>query len=273
MTSSNKRNNQLSVFQALQSDAFQKSRQQSKLVIPLGMGINGSMAILDLVKASPLLIAGSLTSGKREFVHGLIASLAVCNRPDEVQLLLDDVTRVELISYNCLPHLLGPVNIQLDETVKLLHWLENEITARYQKLARANVSNIESYNRHHREEGIMAYLVVVIYELSDLMYSRRDLAEPLICRLASSGPNTGVRLVIVTQRPEPEVITEALKAVFRTRICFNVVSEIDSKVVLDTGGAEKLSEDGDMLFLAAGETIPQRIKAFHITDSEIDGII
>ena len=266
MISPNQRNKQLSVFQALQSDIFRKARQQSKLAVPMGMGINGNMEILDLGKASPLLIAGSVTSGKREFVNSIIASLAVSNLPDEVQFLLDDVTRVELISYNRLPHLLRPVNFRLEETVNLLHWLENEITARYQKLARAKVPNIESYNQHLREEGRMTYLVVVIYELSDLMYSRRDVAEPLISKLAKSGPSTGVHLVVATQRPEPRVLTEALKAVFRTRICFNVVSDIDSKVVLDVGGAEKLPENADMLLLAAGMTIPQHIKGFHISD-------
>ena len=269
----NQRNNQLSIFQTLQSDIFRKARRQSKLAVPMGMGINGNMEILDLGKASPLLIAGWVTSGKREFVNCVIASLAVCNRPDEVQLLLDDVTRVELISYNGLPHLLRPVNIQLEKTINLLHWLEREINTRHQKLARANVSNIESYNQHHREEGMMAYLVIVIYELSDLMYSRRDLAEPLICKLAESGPSTGVHLIVATQRPEPKVLTKALKAVFRTRICFNVVSDVDSKVVLDVVGAEKLPENGDMLFLVAGMTIPQHIKGFHISDSEIDSII
>ena len=273
MTLPNHSNSLLSVFEALQSEVFKKARQQSNLVIPMGMGNSDNMEILDLGKASPLLIAGSVTSGKREFVNGIIASLAAGNRPDEVQLLLDDVTRVELISYNGLPHLLRPVNFRLEETVNLLHWLENEITARYQKLARAKVPNIESYNQHLREEGRMTYLVVVIYELSDLMYSRHDIAEMLICKLAQSGPNTGVHLVVATQRPEPRVLTEALKAVFRTRICFNVVSEIDSKVVLDVGGAEKLPENADMLLLAAGMTIPQHIKGFHISDSEIDSIV
>ena len=272
MTSPNQNNGLFSILQALQSDAFRKARQQSKLVVPLGTGINGNMEILDLIKASPLLIAGSVTSGKREFVNGIIVSLAASNHPDEVQFLLDDVTRVELISYNGLPHLLQPVNFRLEKTIDFLRWLENEITARYQKLAKANVSNIESYNRHYREKGVMAYLVVIIYELADLMISRRDLAEPLICQLAKSGPSTGVHLVVATQRPEPRVLTRALKAVFRTRICFNVVSDIDSKVVLDVGGAEKLSENRDMLFLAAGETIPQHIKGFHISESEIDNI-
>jgi S-DNA-T family DNA segregation ATPase FtsK/SpoIIIE len=272
MTLPNQRNNRLSLIQALQSNVFRKARQQSKLAVPIGMGISGNMEILDLSKASPLLVAGSVTSGKREFVNGIIASLAICNRLDEVQLLLDDVTRVELVSYNHLPHLLRPVNVDLDETVDLLYRLETEINARYQKLVSANTLNIESYNRRHREEGIMTYLVVVIYELSDLMYSRRDVAEPLICKLAKSGPSTGVHLVIVTQRPQTEVFTNSLKSVFRTRICFNVVSDVDSKVVLDVGGAEKLSENADMLFLAAGTTIPQHLKGFQISDAEIDSI-
>jgi DNA segregation ATPase FtsK/SpoIIIE, S-DNA-T family len=272
MTTPNPKNNLLSLIQALQSNVFRKARQQSNLIVPMGMGISGNMEILDLSKASPLLIAGSVTSGKREFVNGIIASLAIRNRYDEVQLLLDDVTRVELVSYNHLPHLLRPVNIDLDETADLLHWLDNEINARYQKLVRANVSNIESYNRHLREKGRMAYLVVVIYELSDLMYSRRDVAEPLICKLAKSGPSTGVHLVIVTQRPQTEVFTNSLKSVFRTRICFNVVSDLDSKVVLDMSGAEKLSESADMLLLAAGTTIPQHLMGFHISDAEIDNI-
>lgn len=269
----NRSSRPVSVFEAIKSTVFSTARRQSKLAVPLGIGIDGNLEVLDLGKTPHLMIAGSVTSGKREFVNSVIASLALCNRPDEVQLLLDDVTRVELPSYNGLPHLVRPVVIYLEETVAALNWLDSEIIARYQKMVKANVSNIEAYNQHHREKGMMAYLVVVIYELADLMIGEPALAEPLICKLARLSPAVGIHLVVATQRPAPDVLTGALKAHFPTRICFNVVSDEDSRVVLDVGGAEKLPENGDMLFLAAGMTRLQYIKGCYISDAEIDSIV
>ncbi len=269
----NRSSSPVSVFEAIKSTVFSTARRQSKLVVPLGIGINGNLEVLDLDKMPHLLIAGSLTSGKREFVNSVIVSLVLCTRPDEVKLLLDDVTRVELVSYNRLPQLLRPVVTQMEETVDVLRWLDSEITARYQKMVKANVSNIEAYNQDHRKEGMMAYIVVVIYELSDLMISKHDIAEPLVCGLARSAPNAGIHLVVATQRPAPDVLTSALKANFPARICFNVVSAEDSRVVLDMGGAEKLPENGDMLFLAGGTTIPRYIKGCSISDEEIDSLV
>ncbi len=196
----------------------------------------------------------------------------MCHQPNEVQLLLDDVTRVELLSFNGLPHLVRPVVIELEETLEAISWLDTEIGSRYQIMFMDNTSNIEEYNRENKRDA-MPYLVFIIYELSDLMIGERDIAESIIYHITRSGPDAGVHMIIATQRPEPAVFTAALKECFPARICFNVVSSEDSRTVLDVGGAEKLMGNSDMLFLAPGMTTPQRLQGCTITDEEIDSIV
>lgn len=265
-------NGQISIYEAIKGTPFRIAREQSKLIIPLGRGIDGNIKILDLSQERHLVIAGSVLSGKTEFVNSVIASLAMCNRPDEVRLLLDDVTRVELLSFNGLPHLVRPVVTRLEETLEAIDWLNTEISTRYQEMLVANASSIEAYNRKNKKD-MMAYLVFVIYELSDLMIGKRDIAEPLICRIAQFGPDAGIHLVVATQRPEPAVLTAAIKASFPTRICFNVVSAEDSRAVLDIDGAERPMENGEMLYLAPGMISPQRLLGCSISDKEIDNIV
>jgi DNA segregation ATPase FtsK/SpoIIIE, S-DNA-T family len=270
--SSNPSTGPLSVMEAINSDTFRSARQQYGLVIPLGVTTDGNLKVLDLVKAPHVLCVGSVTSGKTKFVNSLIASLVKCYPPHEVQLLLDDVTRVELVGFNGLKHLVRPVVIDLEETLFALDWLANELATRFQKMSGAGFSNIEEYNQKYRCER-MPYLVYFIYELSDLMVGEGDIGEPSICQLATSGPAAGVHIILATQRPEPQVLTAALKARFPVRVCFNLVSIEDSKVVLDIEGAEKLNEKDEMLYFTEGLTKPESLRGCSISDEEIEKLV
>jgi S-DNA-T family DNA segregation ATPase FtsK/SpoIIIE len=273
MTDTNYSANRIPLREAIEDPNFATAREESKLVIPLGTGDDGSMEVLNLCSEPHLLVAGSVNSGKTEFLNCIIASLALCSRPDEVNLILDDVTRVELSSFNGLPHLVRPVVVYVEEALEALHWLDREVAARYQRMAAVKATNILAYNQGNRPGKLMPYLVVVIYELSDLMIGFPEAVEPLICKLARSSPDAGIHLVIATQRPAPEVITGTLKASFTARVCFSVISSTDSMVVLDTEGAEKLNERGEMLYLVTGESRPRRLQGFHIADAEIDNLV
>lgn len=263
---------QVPVFEVITSATFSKAREQSKLVIPVGKNLNGNIKILDLAQERNLLIAGSVTSGKTKFVNAIIASMVMCYQPDELKIILDDVTRVELLSYNGLPHLVRPVVTQLEETLEAIGWLDAEIHSRYRKMSTAEVSNIEGYN-HKNKKDKMAYLVFVIYELSDLMIGKRSSAEPIICRIAQSGPDAGIHMIIATQRPERAVLTPNLKAQFPARICFHVVAAEDSRAILDMDGAEKLKEESEMLYLSSGAAKPEHLRGCSISDDEIDNAV
>jgi len=165
------------------------------------------------------------------------------------------------------------VVIYLEETAAALNWLDTEINSWYQKLVTVRTPNIEAYNKQHRVGKPIPYLVAVIYELSDLMVGKPALAESLICKLAQSSPNVGIHLVIATQRPAPDVITTGLKASFPTRVCFNVVSHEDSKVVLDMEGAEKLLGRGDMLYMPTEASKPKRLQGSFVSDVEIERLV
>jgi S-DNA-T family DNA segregation ATPase FtsK/SpoIIIE len=272
MTIDNYPYSRLPLLEVISSHNFQAKREEFRLVIPLGIRTDGSIEILNLYKQPNLLVAGSVSSGKTQFINCVIASLVLCNQSDEVRLLLDDVTRVELLSFNGLPHLVRPVVIYLEDSIKALKWLDNEMTARYRQLTAVKASNIQEYNQKKIVGKPMPYLVVVIYELSDIMVGFPEMAEPLICKLARTSSDAGIHLIIATQRPTPEVFTSALKTSFPNRVCFSVISSVDSMVVLDIEGAEKLSDQGEMLYLAADESKLRRLWGFTISDVEIDNL-
>jgi len=255
---------------AIQSNAFQEAARRSGLVIPLGRGPQG-IETLDILKSPHLLIAGAVLSGKTEFVYCVVASLALVSDAEEVRLLLIDPTRVELTSFNGLPHLAAPVVVDVDEAIDVLRGVEGEIRARRNRLASVGVDNIESYNSRNSIEK-MPYLVIVIYEVSDLMIGFPGIVEPLICGLAKSSPAVGIHLVVATQRPAVDVVTPALKASFPARLCFAVVSSTDSMVVLDRTGAERL-EDGDVLYMLSSDTEPRRLRGCTVSYTEIDRIV
>jgi DNA segregation ATPase FtsK/SpoIIIE, S-DNA-T family len=266
-------NKYLPVLKVLENHWFIAAKQRSRIAMPLGISPDGFIETLDLTQAPHLLVSGSVMSGKTEFVKSLITALVLSYRPDELRLILDDSTRVEMLSFNGLPHLARPVITNVDDTIGVLRWIDNEIADRYRKFSAVNTSNIQVHNQKNKTGNVLPFLVIVIYELSDLMAKYPDVAESLISKISLSGPDAGIHLVVVTQRPAPDVITNAIKSHFHSRICFNVVESGDSKVVLDTGGAEKLPENNEMLYLAAGARSPKRLQGIRISDFEIDNLV
>ncbi|MFC2070296.1 FtsK/SpoIIIE domain-containing protein [Chloroflexota bacterium] len=263
----------VSLYEAIKTAAFRKSLEHSEIVIPLGMDIDGNPEVIDLTKKNNLLVAGAVDSGKTEFLYSVIASLVLCYTPDKVSLLLDDVTRVEFTSFNGLPHLIRPAVIYLEESIEALKWLESEVAARYQKLATVDAPDVRAYNEKNITGEPMPFIAVIVYELSDLMMGFKKIAEQIICNLTRTAPGVGIHLVIGTQRPSPDVITDNLKECFPARACFFVNSPVDSLVVLDAEGAEKLREQGEMLFIDSKDSKIRHLQGFYIAYDEIDSLV
>jgi len=261
------------LYAAIKNGAFQAAKAKSRLVIPLGAWQTGELAVLDLCQKAHLLVAGDVLGGKTEFVNSAIASLALGSRPEEVQLLLIDVTRVVLTSFNKLPHLVRPVIVDLKEAVDILSWLDREINTRCHELAAAGASHIQVYNASRPAGEPMPYLVVVVYELADLMIGFPSIIEPLIGKIAQQAPQAGIHLIIATQRPAPNVVTAKFKTNFPVRLCFSVVAPEDSRVILDMEGAEDLLEKGDALYLAAKTSKPEYLRGCSLSCDEVDRVV
>ncbi|MBI4328278.1 MAG: DNA translocase FtsK, partial [Chloroflexi bacterium] len=223
----------------LESDAFRRAQTKSKLVVPLGKGTGGEILTADLTKMPHLLIAGATGSGKSVFLNAFIASLLMNTTPSEVRMVLVDPKRVELPLFNHIPHLVAPVISDTNKVVNALGWLLAQMEERLEMLAKVQVRDLASFNRRRPEER-MPYLVLVIDELADLMMTAGKRVEPMLCRLAQMGRAPGIHLVVATQRPSVDVVTGLIKANFPTRIAFAVTSQVDSRTILDTSGAEKL---------------------------------
>jgi S-DNA-T family DNA segregation ATPase FtsK/SpoIIIE len=218
-----------------------------------------------------LLIAGTTNSGKSVCVNSILSSLLLNNSPAEMRLLLVDPKRVELTGYNRIPHLLAPVVVDADKVVGALQWVIREMDARYHRFAKVGVRNILEYNK--RNEDTIPYLVVVIDELADLMMLAPDDTERCITRLAQLARATGIHLIIATQRPSVDVVTGLIKANMPARIAFMVASGVDSRVILDQPGAEKLLGRGDMLYQAPDSPAPVRLQGTYVSDSEIQRLV
>jgi len=238
----------------------------SSLTFGLGKDISGKSIIADLDLMPHLLIAGATGSGKSVCINALINSILFKAAPDEVQFLLVDPKRVELRVYNDIPHLIAPVITDPRQATLALKWLVEKTEERYRLFASAGARDIIGYNRLAKR---MAYLVVVIDELADLMLVAPRDCENALARLAQTARGVGIHIVLATQRPSVDIITGLIKANFPTRIAFQVSSRVDSRVVLDISGAEKLLGSGDMLFAEAGSPKPIRIQGSLITESEI----
>jgi S-DNA-T family DNA segregation ATPase FtsK/SpoIIIE len=256
----------------LESDSFQKLRARSKLAIALGKGAGGESVVADLSKMPHLLIAGATGSGKTVCLDSIISSLVMCNTPEELQFLLIDPKRVELSAFDTLSHLASPVIVDNQKALGILRWANHEMDERYRKLADAGVRNIESYHKKDGSEP-MPYLVIVIDELADLMAAKAEEVESAICRLAQLARATGIHLVVATQRPSVDVVTGLIKANFPTRISFAVVSQVDSRTILDRGGAEKLLGRGDMLYFPTEAARPKRIQGCFVSEQEINRLV
>jgi len=258
----------------LESAAFDKVR--SPLAIALGRDVSGHPVVADLAKMPHLLIAGSTGSGKSVCITSIATSLAMNNAPEDLRMVMIDAKMVELIRFNGLPHLYGKVETDPERIQGVLRWVVVEMERRYKLLEKENARDIKAYNRKvsRRKEGVvLPRIVVLIDEMADLMMHAPDQTEHNLVRLAQMARATGIHLVMATQRPSTDVVTGLIKANFPARIAFAVTSGVDSRVVLDTVGAENLLGNGDMLYLSPEAGSPSRVQGVMITDEEIDRVI
>lgn len=261
----NTQSNLVTLMEIINSRSFQQKKAPLKLA--LGMNVSGEAVSTDLTGLPHLLIAGTTGSGKSVCVNSILCCLLLHNTPADLRLILVDPKRVELAGYNGIPHLLSPVITDSNKVVAALHWVQSEMDARYQRFAQLGVRNISEYNRTQTDS--LPYLVVVIDELSDLMMRAPVESECVLTRLAQLARATGIHLILATQRPSTDVITGLIKANFSARIAFAVASGVDSRVILDQPGAERLLGNGDMLFKAPDAAAPVRLQGVFITDHEI----
>ncbi len=263
------------IREVLESDKFQNF--QSKTAFALGKDIAGSCVIADIAKFPHVLIAGQTGSGKSVCINSLILSILYKAKPDEVKLIMVDPKMVELGIYNGIPHLLIPVVTDPKHAAGALNWAVGEMQNRYGLLKDNNVRNLKGYNALMEERGEpeskLPEIVIIIDEFADLMIAAKSEVEDAINRLAALARAAGMYLVIATQRPTVNVITGVIKANIPSRIAFNVTSQIDSRTILDTPGAEKLLGRGDMLYNPSGATKPQRIQGNFVSDGEIERVI
>ncbi|UCG10077.1 MAG: DNA translocase FtsK [Dehalococcoidia bacterium] len=257
----------------IESSAFQKTVAKSKLAIALGKGAGGEAIAADLDKMPHLLIAGATGSGKTVCLNSAICCLLVHNAPCDVRLIMIDPKRVELTQFNSIPHLAVPVIVHTDKALSSLRWLNQEMDKRYQVLATTSARNIDDYNRNRQGTEKLPYLVLVIDELADLMMAGFDEVEHILCRLAQLARATGIHLIVATQRPSVDVVTGLIKANFPTRISFAVTSQVDSRTILDIGGAEKLLGRGDMLYMPTEAAKPKRLQGCYVSDAEIERLV
>ncbi|MDP3987586.1 MAG: DNA translocase FtsK [Candidatus Levybacteria bacterium] len=254
----------------LSSNVMQKNR--SKLVVALGLDVSGNPLIADLAKMPHVLIAGTTGSGKSVMINTFISSLLFRGSPAEVKLILIDPKRVELTGYNGIPHLLTPVIVESEKILSSLKWAMGEMDRRYKLFAERGVRNIDSYNELSGFQAL-PYIVIFIDELADLMAFAPVEVEDAIARLAQMARATGIHLVVSTQRPSVDVITGLIKANIPCRIAFSVSSMIDSRVIIDTPGAEKLLGRGDMLYIPPDQAKPTRIQGAFVSEKEVKKLV
>jgi S-DNA-T family DNA segregation ATPase FtsK/SpoIIIE len=257
----------------IETGSFQKVKAKTKLPLALGKGMSGESVVADLAKMPHLLIAGATNSGKSICMKSIIATILMYDSPEEVRFIMVDPKRVELVSFNNVPHLLTPVVVDHEKAVAVLKWLVREMDNRYHRMAEVGARDIESYNKNPRVDKPLAYLLLIIDELAELMMTAPDDVERMICRLAQLARATGIHLIVATQRPSVDVVTGLIKANFPARISFSVASQIDSRTILDTVGAEKLLGRGDMLFLPPDAPKPKRLQGTYVSESEIEKVV
>ena len=245
------------------------------LCFAVGLDVAGTAVGTNLGAMPHLLVAGTTGSGKSVFVKAIAASLIMRNSPAELRLVAIDPKMVELSHLNGLPHLLGKAEVELERILRVLRWVTLEMEDRYKRFARIPARNLEDYNRHaeRQHEPLLPRIVVLIDELADLMMAAPDETERSLTRIAQMARATGIHLVVATQRPSTDVVTGLIKANFPARVSFAVASNVDSRVILDTPGAESLLGQGDMLFLAPDAAAPRRIQGCYISEEELEALI
>lgn len=263
----------VSAREILESEKFKKA--ESKLSVCFGKDIGGNVVVGDIAKMPHVLIAGSTGSGKSVCINTIITSILYKARPEEVKLIMVDPKVVELGVYNGIPHLLIPVVTDPKRAAGALNWAVQEMMKRYDMFAATHVRNLEGYNKQCEKTGDekIPKIVIIIDELADLMMVAAKEVEDSICRLAQLARAAGIHLIVATQRPSVDVITGLIKANVPSRIAFAVSSQVDSRTILDRGGAEKLLGKGDMLYYPSGMNSPLRVQGAFVSDGEIEKII
>ena len=254
----------------VESSAMKESK--SKLSVPLGLDVSGKAKVANISKMPHVLIAGQTGSGKSVCINSWIATLLFRASPDEVRLIMVDPKRVELTPYNGIPHLLSPVIVEPEKVVSALKWAVSEMERRYKVFAEVGAKNIDSYNDMAGFQSL-PYIVILIDELADIMLFAPAEVEDNICRIAQMARAVGIHLVLATQRPSVDVLTGLIKANIPARIAFAVSSMTDSRVILDSPGAEKLLGKGDMLYIPPELAKPVRIQGCFINDKELGRLI
>jgi S-DNA-T family DNA segregation ATPase FtsK/SpoIIIE len=265
----NKQRETVCLREILSSEGFQKSK--SKLTLGLGKDISGAPVVADLSKMPHLLVAGATGSGKSVSINSMVMSILFKATPAEVKMLMVDPKLLELSAYQEIPHLISPVITNPKEAAEALKKMVLEMERRYRYLAEKGSRNIESFNLQAKDEEHLPYLVIIIDELADLMFTAPTDVEDSITRLAQMGRAAGIHLILATQRPSVDVITGIIKANFPARLSFQVSSKVDSRTILDTHGAEQLLGKGDMLLMLPGARII-RVHGALITEAEIQGV-
>lgn len=267
--------NMVTLREIVDSDPFRKAK--SKITFAVGKDISGNPIVADLKSMPHLLIAGSTGSGKSVCINSIIISMLYKAKPEEVKFVLIDPKVVELSNYNGIPHMLIPVVTDPSKAAAALNWAVAEMTDRYKKFAEAGVRDLESFNdsvkANNQFDRFMPQVVIIIDELADLMMAAPSQVEESICRLAQMARAAGMHLIVATQRPSVDVITGVIKANIPSRIAFAVSSQVDSRTILDMGGAEKLVGKGDMLFNPLGMSKPLRVQGAFLSDGEVHSVL
>jgi S-DNA-T family DNA segregation ATPase FtsK/SpoIIIE len=257
-------------------DTPEFTKLDSPLKLALGQDVSGQPVVADLTAMPHLLIAGTTGSGKSVCVNGIVTTMLMTCSPDHLKMIMVDPKRVELTNYNGIPHLMAPVVTELERIVGVLKWVQREMDDRYRKFAMAGARNITDYNGRIEKGKLdgerLPYIIVIVDELADLMMLAPDETERVITRLAQMARATGIHIIISTQRPSVDVVTGLIKANFPARIAFAVATGVDSRVILDMPGAEKLLGRGDMLFQAPETPLPIRMQGVYVSDEEIQRV-
>jgi len=264
----------VSLYGIMDSEHFRNIK--SKLKIALGQGVAGQPICDDLAKMPHLLIAGATGSGKSVCVNAIIAGLLATTTPAQVQFVMIDPKRVELVNFNGVPHLRQPVVVEMDKKVAALQGVVAEMDRRFKLFAQKSARNIDIYNHMVEDKANtekLPYLIIIVDELADLMMVSPEEVEKAITRLAQMARATGIHLILATQRPSVDVVTPLIKANFPSRISFAVTSQVDSRVVLDTPGAEKLLGRGDMLYMASDSSKLVRLQGCFVSDRELEKLV
>ena len=261
-----------------ESKAYQEmaSKKKSPLFVPLGRDVSGAPVGIDLAQMPHLLIAGTTGSGKSVCIAALASALVLDNTPDLMKLIMLDPKMVELSRFNGLPHLLGPVETDQERIIGVLRWCTREMDRRYKLLEEHAARNIDIFNSRlgrRRKDEYLPYIVIMVDEIGDLMLSRPEETEKTVTRLAQMARAVGMHLVVATQRPSVDVITGLIKANFPSRISFAVASGVDSRVILDSVGAESLMGRGDMLYQPADSPFPRRLQGCFVSDDEVRNVV